>query len=1684
MEEGKKALRCFIISSDTSFNKDTTIKLNKYRYGIDIVQSEDLEQLKKNASVQDIVLIDDEFIFTLEYAAIDEFVLFLSASQINAILFTHFNKELPSVILDRPEVIRIVSKSYNENELFFHLETIEYRYIQSLLGRKRLQDKYLKTVIQIQNLLLSDSEFELTGILELIGKVSGASRVTLFENQYDYHERFLMSQKYEWSDEGVDTQLNNPLFNLLPYQPNFSRWEYVLSSGTHICSEVSKFPGNEQPLLKSLGFKNLLLIPILIRGDFWGFVMLSCSVRTLWTENEILLIASAITPIESFVGKKIEEQKRDKSDERIRKIFESSNIGLVLTTREGNLKYFNPAFVDMLGYSENELKNLNFKVFTHPDDLSKELPLLDALLEGDMPSYLIEKRFLKNGGSTIWVKLNVSAYSREKGIPESLIWIIENITKEKEVEKALFESEDRYRKLSDLSLEGIVLHQDGIAIDCNECFLDIWGYSREELIGKKFVELFTDENSADLISQKIQINDPSPFEVIGRTKSGDNISIELENRKVKYNGEWISVTAFRDITERKKSEQEIRKLNIAINQSPSSIVITNKRGKIEYVNKSFCDITEYSHEEAMGKIPNILKSDYHPKAYYKDLWDSISSGKTWHGEFKNKTKSGSYYWERAVISPIFDEKKNITHYLAIKENITEEKKAQEALKLSEERHRIISELAHDFVYSARIKKNKLSLEWKSGTLEKLVGYSVREINAMEYGWYSVVITEDLDNIVIPTLKKLPKEKVQNLEYRIKTKNGKLKWVQDKVKIIDDESNESISKVIGAIRDITLRKEADLELDQSKRYLDTIIDNLPIGIHIYDEHGFTSRINETQRKILGVKDKNVGIGVFNILNDPMSKVRGSDKVYREVYEKKITINHEVEVDFNIKDNRWKTRKGKIILHEIIFPILKEDNQVHSVITLSSDITKRFSAEKALKASEEYQKALLRIIPDWIFVLTIDGVFKDVYVEDTSKLLLPAEQLIEKSFTEIFPGELSNMFYKHFNNAIETKEMQSFRYEINLQDKVYYYETRLLVSKENEVIAIVRDITDNTVAEIALKENEEKFRELAERSQDALVLISTNNEILYVSPNLSSILGISAESYTRDPMDALKLIHPGDKQRIVSELNNYRKGKLKSLDLQFRVILKDGTQKWIWYRESTVFDENDHASRFAAVITDITESKKAEEELKLAKEEAEKANKSKSAFLANISHEIRTPMNAVLGFSDLLSSRIQDPVLKGYLNSLKSSGNTLLNLLNDILDLSKIEADKMSIVSSPVNLFNVFDEVKHIFSLKALKKGLDYTFDIDNKIPKSLLLDELRLKQVLLNLVDNAVKFTEKGMFRVTATRIDKKGRPGFIDLSILVEDTGIGIPEHMQETIFESFRQQDDQDKRKYQGTGLGLAITKRLIALFKGEISLKSQLNKGSKFEVVLKNVEISDPFEIPDTDGDRKIRFEDSVFKDKVVVILDEQKSNRDLIKEVFYHSKSKIVEGENLESIVSDLDGDVDLIIMELNNHNLILRDLKIIKGNKNLNKVPKIGINSLVDFDKAFSKEFKSILTKPIHLPELVEIVESHFNVKDLSQVIGDNKLVEHQDIDKEVLSNIILELEGKHSRKWESTLKTSSFSEVEEFAQSIKNMGLEHNLIVLQSFSDVLVMHAKNFDIDNMNEVLKSYPSIISELKNSL
>lgn len=271
-----------------------------------------------------------------------------------------------------------------------------------------------------------------------------------------------------------------------------------------------------------------------------------------------------------------------------------------------------------------------------------------------------------------------------------------------------------------------------------------------------------------------------------------------------------------------------------------------------------------------------------------------------------------------------------------------------------------------------------------------------------------------------------------------------------------------------------------------------------------------------------------------------------------------------------------------------------------------------------------------------------------------------------------------------------------------------------------------------------------------------------------------------------------------------------------------------------------------------IVDITELKKTEQELKKAKESAETASRVKNEFLANMSHEIRTPLNAITGYCELSFPLAQTEKQTHYLKGIKVAGQHMLSLVTDILDLSKIEAGQIVIQERPVNLYVISKEIEQIYTIGPKNKNIEFMVEVDEQVPAILELDETRLRQVLMNLIGNAVKFTEKGFVKLSINVIKDESTPDKLDLIITIEDSGSGIPERDQKIIFESFKQQNGQSSRKYGGTGLGLSISKRLVEMMNGHIHVQSVVGKGSLFTVYLRKVKM------PNAEDDIKNRVSD----------------------------------------------------------------------------------------------------------------------------------------------------------------------------------------------------------------------------------
>ncbi|MDI1310991.1 ATP-binding protein [Prosthecobacter sp.] len=363
---------------------------------------------------------------------------------------------------------------------------------------------------------------------------------------------------------------------------------------------------------------------------------------------------------------------------------------------------------------------------------------------------------------------------------------------------------------------------------------------------------------------------------------------------------------------------------------------------------------------------------------------------------------------------------------------------------------------------------------------------------------------------------------------------------------------------------------------------------------------------------------------------------------------------------------------------------------------------------------------------------------------------------------------------------------------------------------------------------LAESEERFALAVRGTNDGIWDWDIRTNKVFFSPPWKSMIGYEDDELENVFATFETHVHPEDHERVMSILNDYLAGGIPRYSVEFRFRHKDDTWRWILARGRALFDDQGKPYRMAGSHTDVTERKQAEEELRQARRAADAANSAKSAFLANMSHEIRTPMNGVIGMSELLLGTDLGQTQREYLEMLKLSADSLLELLNDILDFSKIEAGRMELDAHEFDLSEVVTEISQAMGIRAFQKRLVFLHHISPDVPLRLIGDDGRLRQILVNLIGNAIKFTHKGGVTIEVSlEAETADR---VTLHFKINDTGIGIAADMRESIFAAFTQAETSTSRRYGGTGLGLAICHDLVALMQGRIWVESQPGTGSVF--------------------------------------------------------------------------------------------------------------------------------------------------------------------------------------------------------------------------------------------------------------
>ncbi|MDX5297709.1 MAG: PAS domain S-box protein [Gammaproteobacteria bacterium] len=372
----------------------------------------------------------------------------------------------------------------------------------------------------------------------------------------------------------------------------------------------------------------------------------------------------------------------------------------------------------------------------------------------------------------------------------------------------------------------------------------------------------------------------------------------------------------------------------------------------------------------------------------------------------------------------------------------------------------------------------------------------------------------------------------------------------------------------------------------------------------------------------------------------------------------------------------------------------------------------------------------------------------------------------------------------------------------------------------------DITHHKQVEEELKRSETFFRTVFDQADAGIVSADARGNILRANPAFATLIGCDQTALAN--MNMLELSAPEDQPETLRLLREVQAGELDHFQQEKRFLRQDGDLRWGHLRFTALRDETGTLVESISIIHDVTEQRAIADALAEAKDAADQANRAKSEFLANLSHEIRTPMNAIIGLTHLCQQTTLDLQQQGYLGKIDNAAQTLLGIINDVLDFSKIEAGKLELECIEFELEEVLERISDLFTFRAGEKGVELVFAVEPNVPARLIGDPLRLSQILINFVSNAIKFTERGEI-VLSVRLQGRA-DGRTSLYFSVRDSGLGITAEQQQRLFRSFSQADGSTTRRFGGTGLGLAICKRLVELMDGEIGVSSEAGRGSTF--------------------------------------------------------------------------------------------------------------------------------------------------------------------------------------------------------------------------------------------------------------
>ena len=663
------------------------------------------------------------------------------------------------------------------------------------------------------------------------------------------------------------------------------------------------------------------------------------------------------------------------------------------------------------------------------------------------------------------------------------------------------------------------------------------------------------------------------------------------------------------------------------------------------------------------------------------------------------------------------------------------------------------------------------------------------------------------------------------------KDGTEHQIADSCAPIKDSSG-TVSGAVLVFRDVTEEYRQREELRESEERFKQLAKQSRTITWEFDSEGLYTFISPVVKEILGyVPEEIIGKMHFYDLH-PKEGIEEIKKIAFGLFSRKEQFRELLRPSQSKSGEiRWFSTNG--------IPLLNPDGTLRGYRGSYTDITERRLMEEELESERTRLAGIIEAthVGTWEWnIQTGELVINERWADIIGYTLEEISPIsIETWIKYCHPDDLkrcNEKLEKHFH-----EELPYYDVEVRMMHKngewVWIQDRGRVVSWTQDgkpllMLGTHQDITERKRMETELIEANERYELAVNGVNDGIWDWDITTNELYLSPRWKQILGYEDHELENHHNTFIRLTYEEDLERVNEHLQRYFKGEINEYSIQFRMKHKDGSLRWILSKGAAIRDKDNMPVRMAGSHSDITLQKMAEEAIKVAKNQAEAATKAKSVFLANMSHEIRTPLNGVIGFTDLLRNTQLTHEQQLYAENASVAAHSLLNIISDILDFSKIEAGMMTLEYIMTDMFQLFEQSVDIVKFNAEKKKLEILLDLDVSMPRFAMVDPVRLNQVLINLLGNAVKFTSQGEVELKVRYKPQGNNRGVFSIS--VRDTGIGISEEQQQKLFRAFTQADPSTTRKFGGTGLGLTISDMIVSQMGSKIHVESVEGKGATF--------------------------------------------------------------------------------------------------------------------------------------------------------------------------------------------------------------------------------------------------------------